>query len=371
MTLLGSILAGMMALTPPPAGAEDAKPPEVESAVVPEMTPDPIVRSIQRLQGAERIRVSPPARETRLEDALEILAGLGGLRIDADWSALETIGINPGDRVTADPQPGSLRVVLDQMLAQVGADYERPVIDGSPDGLRLTTVGKVGQNAAPLLHPIADLLEPNELLTASESAATPFQNAGEISTLIRDFVIRDDWYEVGGSIGRIETRTRSLLIMAPSFVHLEVGRLLESMRIARPDRIAFSISVVGLDSAELDRLRLANGPGTPASIIAIKRSPLVIEVFDGEMNVAPGDSATIKASDATLATSITLTPRWDAARHRIRCGLRATLVGVAVGGTRTIETEIDLTMPVAASVMLVPALAEQRSLAVLLTARAD
>ncbi|MDE0888325.1 MAG: hypothetical protein OSA40_02585 [Phycisphaerales bacterium] len=368
---LGALLVGMMAFTSPQTGPENAPAPAVESTVALNMTPDPIVRSIQRLQDAERVRVSPPARELQLEEVLEILAGLGGLRIDADWTALGTIGINPDDRVTLDPQPGSLRIVLDQILTQVGADYERPVIDGSPDGLRLTTVSNVGRHASPLLHPVADLFEPRVPLAASDSASTPFQNAAEITALIRNLIITDDWYEVGGSVGRVETHPRSLLIMAPAFVQLEVGRLLESLRIAHPDRVAFSISVVEIQASELDRLRLAHGPKAPASIIAIRKSPLATKVFDGELNVEPGGSATIGASDAALETSITLTLRWDAARHRLRCGLRATLIGAAVGGTRKIETDIDLVMPVAASVMLVPALADQRPLALLLTARAD
>jgi hypothetical protein len=365
------LLVGMMAIMPPPPESGRVPAPEIDATVAPRLTPDPVVRSIQRLQDAERIRVSPPARELRLEDVLEILAGLGGLRIDADWTALGTIGIHPDDRVTPDPQPGSLRIVLDQILAQVGADYERPVIDGSPDGLRLTTVGNVGRHASPLLHPVSDLIESQTLLAASGSAPTTFQNEGEIIALIRDLIITDHWYEVGGSIGQIESRPRSLLIMAPSFVQLEVGRLLQSLRIARPDRVAFSISVVGMKASEIDRIRLAHGPETPASVIAIRRSPLAVGVFTGEMNIEPGSSATIEASNASLETSITLTPVWDAVRHRLRCGIRATLVGAAVGGTRKIETEIDLDMPVTGSVMLVPALADQSPLAVLLTARAE
>ncbi|RPG15544.1 MAG: hypothetical protein CBB69_009615 [Phycisphaera sp. TMED9] len=371
MMLLSGILISIITLTPPPAEPINPPPSEARPSVAPDMTPDPVRRSIQRLQDAERIRVSPPARALSLEGVLEILAGLSGIRLDADWSALETIGINPDDRVTPDPQPGSLRVVLDQILAQVGADYERPVIDGSPDGLRLTTVGNVGRHASPLLHPIADLVEPREPIAESDPPATQFQSAEEITALIRNLIATDGWYDVGGSIGRIETRPRSLLIMAPAFVQLDVGRFLQSLRIARPDQVAFSISVVGMPSSELDRIRLAHEPGSPASIIAIKRSPLAAQVFEGEMNIEPGGSATIEASDSALETSITLTLRWDSARHRLRCDLHATLTGPVVGGTRSVETEIGLEMPVDANVMMVPALADQPPLAVLVTARAD
>ena len=368
--LLVSALPG-----PPASGASSPEPPAPASTPTPapRVTPAPVVRALERLQEAERTRVSLPARTFRLDDALLVLGQLGELRIDADWGALETIGIRRNETVDIDARPGSIMIVLEQVLAAIRGGYERPIIDGTPDGLRVTTRATTEGTGGPVLHPVADLIGSAPLLAADADMPARFADTTELADLIRDVVARDDWDEVGGSIGRIRIRPGALLIVAPAFIQLEVARLLETLRIQRPDRVECSISIVGMPIAAVERIRLAHPPESPTAIAAIRRAPGAISRFEALADLVPGRPTSLSAADEDLAITLELEPRWDPAGHVLRCGVRGTFSATDSGAVddRTIETDIEFRLPAAGVVIVLPATGSQPPLSLLMTTRVE
>ena len=362
------------ASTPP---ADDDSPSQAdafhpEPSAPPRITPAPVVKSLARLQEAERTRVSLPARTFRLDDALLVLGQLGELRIDADWAALETIGIVRNETVDVDARPGSIMIVLEQVLAAIGGGYERPVVDGTPDGLRVTARATTAGSGGPLLHPVADLIASTPLLAADAEAPTRFADTDELADLIRDVVARDDWYEVGGSIGRIRIRPDALLVVAPAFIQLEVARLLETLRIQRPDRVECSISIVRMPIAAVERIRLAHPPDSPTAIAAIRRASEAASRFEALADLVPGRRTSLSAAHDDVEITLELDPRWDPAGHVLRCGIRGTFSMTESDAVdeRTIETDLELRLPAAGIVVVLPATGSQSPLSLLITTRA-
>ena len=368
---IASLLALLFVLAPPAPPGTDDRPVDPEWSAPPRITPAPVIKSLARLQEAERIRVSLPARRFRLDEVLLVLGPLGGLRIDADWAALETIGILRTETVDVDARPGSIMTVLEQVLAAIGGGYERPIIDGTPDGLRVTARATTAGSGGPVLHPVADLLESTPLLAADTDTPPRFTDASELADLIRDVVARDDWYEVGGSIGRIRIRPGALLVVAPAFIQLEVARLLETLRIQRPDRIECSISIVGMPIAAVERIRLAHPPDSPTAIAAIRRAPDAAPRFEALADLVPGRRTSVSATHDGIAISLELDPRWDPAGHVLRCRIRGTFSVTGSGplDDRTIETDLELRLPAAGVVVVLPATGSQPPLSLLLTTR--
>lgn len=363
------------AASTPPADDDSpsqAEPSHPEPSAPPRITPAPVVKSLARLQEAERTRVSLPARTFRLDDALLVLGQLGELRIDADWAALETIGIVRNETVSVDARPGSIMIVLEQVLAAIGGGYERPVVDGTPDGLRVTARATTAGTGGPLLHPVADLIESTPLLAADADTPTRFADTNELADLIRDVVARDDWYEVGGSIGRIRIRPDALLVVAPAFIQLEVARLLETLRIQRPDRVECSISIVRMPIAAVERIRLAHPPDSPTAIAAIRRASEAASRFEALADLVPGRRTSLSAAHDDVEITLELDPRWDPAGHVLRCGIRGTfsMTESDVVDERTIETDLELRLPAAGIVVVLPATGSQSPLSLLITTRA-
>lgn len=361
-TLLAALLAFTVA--DPPISA-----PTPTSS--PRVTPTPVLAAIDRLQEAERTRVSLPARPFRLDEALQVLGQLAELRIDADWGALETIGVRRTETVEVDARPGALMIVLEQVLASIDGGYERPVIDGTSDGLRVTTRSGTAGSGGAVLHPVADLVESTPLLAADDEAPARFEDTTEIADLIRDVVARDDWHEVGGSLGRIRIRPDAILVIAPAFIQLEVARLLETLRIQRPDRVECSISIVRMPIAAVERIRLAHPPDSPTAIAAIRRAPGAVSRFEALADLVPGQRTSLSAADDDLEVELVLDPRWDPAGHVLRCGIRGTFSGTDSGTVddRTIQTDLELRLPAAGVVVVLPATESQPPLSLLVTTR--
>lgn len=361
------------ATAPPEAAPPASETPVPASAPTspPHVTPAPVARSLERLQDAERTRVSLPARSARLDDALRLLGQLGELRIDADWSALETIGILRTETVDVDARPGSIMVVLQQVLAAIGGGYERPVIDGTPDGLRVTARAATAGSGGPILHPVADLIESTPLLAGDAETPARLADTAELADLIRDVVARDDWYEVGGSLGRIRVQPDSLLVVAPAFVQLEVARLLETLRIQRPDRVECSISIVRMPIAAVERIRLAHPPDSPTAIAAIRRAPDATSRFEALVDLVPGTETSVSATHEDVEVTLELDPRWDPAGHVLRCRIHGSVATSEAGvmSDRTIETDLELRLPAAGIVVVLPSTGTQPPLSLLLTSR--
>ena len=371
-----SLVAFLLAFTspaPPDADPSSPEPPSPPPTPIspPHVTPAPVLKSLERLQEAERTRVSLPARSFRLDEALLVLGRLGELRIDADWAALETIGILRTETVEVDARPGSIMIVLEQVLAAIGGGYERPIIDGTPNGLRVTARAATAGSGGPILHPVADLIESAPLLAADVDRPARFKDASELTELIRDVVARDDWYEVGGSIGRIRIRPDAFLVVAPAFVQLEVARLLETLRIQRPDRVECSISIVRMPIAAVERIRLAHPPDSPTAIAAIRRAPDATPRFEALADLVPGRRTSVSAAHDDVEVVLELDPRWDPAGHVLRCRIRGTFSTTSSGPVdeRMIETDLELRLPAAGVVVVLPSTGSQPPLSLLLTTR--
>ena len=66
-----------------------------------------------------------------------------------------------------------------------------------------------------------------------------------------------------------------------------------------------------------------------------------------------------------------LDPRWDPAGHVLRCGIRGTFSGTDSGTVddRTIQTDLELRLPAAGVVVVLPATESHPPLSLLVTTR--
>lgn len=372
ITCVVALALGSESPGPPPSETPPTDIGEV-SASPPAVTPAPVARAMDRLQEAERIRVSLPARIFRLDEALHVLGQLGELRIDADWAALETIGMRRSDTVEVDARPGSIRIVLEQVLATIGGGYERPVIDGTPDGLRVTARGTTAGTGGPVLHPVADLIDSTTLLARDTATPERFEDTAVLADLIRDVIARDDWHEVGGSLARLKPRPGGLLVVAPAFIQLEVARLLDTLRIERPGRIECSISIVQMSIPAVERIRLAHAPGSPTAITAIRRAPAALARFEALADLVPGSRTSVSATHEDVAVALELDPRWDPELRVLRCRIRGTfsVTGSGSTDTRGIESDLELRLPAAGNVIVLPSTGTQPPLSLLVITRVN
>jgi hypothetical protein len=335
----------------------------------PRLPPPPIVSACEHLLEAETHRIAYPARDATLAEALRIAALSAGIPIEGDWAALDAIGLEADDRLQLPSTPATLPVLMEQVLARVTDAWDRPRLEATPDGLLLTTRSGAERLTGTILHPIGDLLHGAPLPTSIPGDPPPSETDA-VADLVRAMIDPDAWAAFGGTLGRLETWQEGLLVTAPPSMQIAVRRLLDQLRAGRPMEIEASIDLVMIETATARRLETSRGAGSLASVRAVAAA--AASTLLNASLVSPVDDAEVRTTcrTPTLEATVTLDPIWYPDLRRLRCRVSVELSGQDAGGTRTLEIEQEVAIPVGGLVLPLPAAANQPPLTLLVTVRA-
>lgn len=377
--MLLAVLIFMSGIATPPTDSEAPSPSLPTASSPPAVTPHPIARSCRRLIAAEVIRVELPPGPQSLEDLLGVSASKAGMRVDADWAALDAIGISPRDEVVSDGIETSLLIALDSSLSRLGTAWEKPRIESSPDGLLVTTDSGSIDLSAPIAHPIGDLLRPNRLPTAvpgseneppTEPATTEtIDPRDRIADLVLDLCRRDEWEANGGSTSRLRVVDDLLVIDAPPSIQVLVARLLDQLRAARPGRLEIDLHVLRVNPAVVGRIQSEHGAGAVNVAQRIVESHRQGVLLTDAFEVPIGITAHGSVETAELATEYRFTPSWDEDRRIVVGRIEFEIAGTDAGGDRRVDRYFDLRVPSGGAVVLLPTAVGQRPLAVTISCR--
>lgn len=362
----------------PPASSEttgeaptspDSDQVEGPELTIPRLPPPPIVAACEHLVSAENIRIALPTREMTLAEALRIAALNADRHIAGDWSALDAIGVRREDRIEAMGTPGSVPVVLDELLGLLADAWDRPRIEATADGLVVTSTSGAERLLGTVLHPTGDLFE----VTPLPGGLPPVEidpDPESLVDLVRDMIEPDAWAAFGGRLGRVQVVDRGLLVSAVPSIQIQVRRLLDQLRAGRPREVEVAMEIRAIDLRLARRLESSRGPGSLAAVravIAAADEPplLVADLVTG----VDGNPARASAATSTLQTTWEFRPQWHEAGQVLTCHLSLDLEGDAGGGIRRLEIEQAVPLPAGGLVIPIPAVDGQPELVALLTIR--
>jgi hypothetical protein len=117
-------------------------------------------------------------------------------------------------------------------------------------------------------------------------------------------------------------------------------------------------------------LETSRGAGSLASVRAVAAA--AASTLLNASLVSPVDDAEVRTTcrTPTLEATVTLDPIWYPDLRRLRCRVSVELSGQDAGGTRTLEIEQEVAIPVGGLVLPLPAAANQPPLTLLVTVRA-
>ncbi|MCP4833319.1 MAG: hypothetical protein GY895_01010 [Phycisphaera sp.] len=377
--LLLAVVTSMSGIATPPTDSEVHSPAPPTPASPPAVTPHPIARSCDRLIAAEVIRVELPEGPRSLETLLEVSASRSGMRVDADWTALDAIGISPRDEVVSDGIETSLLVALESSLSRLGTTWEKPRIESSPGGLLVTTDSGSIRLSAPIAYPIGDLLRPNRLPTAvprtegdppTDPAATEsIDPRDRIADLVLDLCRRDEWEANGGSTSRLRMLDDMLVIDAPPSIQVVVARLLDQLRAARPGRLEIDLHVLRVNPAVVGRIQSEHGAGAANVAQRILESHRQGVLLTDAFEVPIGITAHGSIETDELTAEYRFTPSWDTERRIVVGRIEFEIAGTDAQGRRRADRCFDLRVPSGGAVVLLPTAVGQRPLAITIGCR--
>jgi hypothetical protein len=366
---VGSLAAGPHDETPETPTPADSAPsgPLLDRPALP---PAPIVAACGHLLDAETIRVALPAHQTTLLEGLRLASLASDVSIQGDWAALDGIGLHPGDRLELPANPATIPVLLEQVVSRLTNAWDRPRLEATPDGLLLTTVTGAERLLGTVVHPIGDLLHGDPLPTAIPDDPLP-NDAEAIKSLVQSLIEPDAWADAGGSLGRTEVWEETLLITAPPSMQVGVRRLLDQLRAARPVELEADVELVRIDAAGARRIEASRGAGSIAAVRAVAAAAEDSSLLAASLATpVDGTAASTTSRAASVSFDLSMTPTWDPMRQRLRCRVKLRLEGEEVGGTRTLEVEQEVAVPVGGLVLPLPVAGDQPPLTLLVTLRA-
>lgn len=351
----------------PPAGSEGP----------PRVTPHRITTACERLLEAERIRIALPAGTMKLQDAIRAASIACDFRIDMDWPALDIVGIQPNRRVVSNGAAGPADVVLRQLFTSIGDAWERPRLEATPEGLMITTLTGARALGTPIAHPIGDLLVEHPLppavpLESSNSGingSNPTFDQAAIRDLVLDLCDSEAWEANGGNLARLRMLDDYMLVDAPPSIQIAVARLLDQMRISRPEHLEIEVSLVRCDPADVTEARLTHAPGSLAVIRMLENSDDRPPLLRCSLDLMLEETSSSEGRSEDLAARFKITPTWDEERQLVTAKIQCEIDGDAVGGERRLETRCELRVPIGGLALLLPKLADQPSLVILLSVR--
>ena len=313
----------------------------------------------------------------KLQDAIRVASIACDFRIDMDWPSLDIVGIQPTLRVVSNGVVGPVDVVLRQLFTSIGDAWERPRLEATSEGLLITTLAGARTLGTPIAHPIGDLLVeqvlppavPPEPSTAEIDDSKFVFDRPDLRDLVLDLCDSEVWEANGGSLARLRLLGDFMLVDAPPSIQIAVARLLDQMRIARPKNLEIEVALVRCDPAKVAEARLAHPPGSLAVIRMIDDADERAPLLRYSMDLMLEETSSSKGRTDDLTARFDITPTWDENRQLVMAKIRCEIEGEAVGGDLRLETRCELRVPVGGLVLLLPTLADQPPLALLLSVR--
>lgn len=217
----------------------------------------------------ETTRIPATFANNPLENVVTFLEGVTQIDMDADWDALETIGVERGDPVSLSLSSAPVSTVLDRVLAKVsGGDFGDAASWAIQDGVVIISSDEALRRQTELvIYDIRDLLievpdydnapdfDLQSVLQSGQGGGgggqSPFQENDEeeedriplqdridrILEIITQNVDFDGWRENGGDTGYIQELNGNLIITNTARNHREVAGLLSKLREIRAMQI--------------------------------------------------------------------------------------------------------------------------------------
>jgi len=217
----------------------------------------------------ESTRIPAQFANNPLENVVTFLEGVTQIDMDADWDALETIGVERGDPVNLSLSSAPVSTVLDRVLAKVsGGDFGDAASWAIQDGVVIISSDEALRRQTELvIYDIRDLLievpdydnapdfDLQSVLQSGQGGGgggqSPFQENDEEDTerlplqdridrileIITQNVDFDGWRENGGDTGYIQELNGNLIITNTARNHREVAGLLAKLREIRAMQI--------------------------------------------------------------------------------------------------------------------------------------
>ncbi len=237
-------------------------------------------------------RLAQTLPDTRFEEqpfdqVMEFLGELTQVNISVDWTDIEDSGIERDAPVSLELSGLLFRVVLEEVLTQVGGDV-RLAYAFKDDLLRVATKDKLDRDKLVNIYDIRDLLvrvprasRQNAFDVTQGMGETGGQGGGgggqgmfgqgqqnqqddyddeqqagmpaeEIIDIIRQTVEPDSWRETGGGDASIRDLNGQLIIFNTSNAHRQVGNLLEQLRRFRAMQISVETRFLDVTSNFLE-----------------------------------------------------------------------------------------------------------------------
>ena len=210
------------------------------------------LRDVER-RLASPMRVSMDRRPVR--EAFAAWSDLTGVALVVDWRAMEIDGVDADRPVTLDLADVSAGGVL-LLMMDAASDEQRFIAEVELYGLRVRTRERANRDVVTRVYDVRDLVmevptfddAPSLDLTdalsntstggegrsggggvfAEDDAAaepTTKQERGEaLAEAVRDTVEPDVWRENGGEYSTLRYRGGMLIVRAPAYVHVQIGR---------------------------------------------------------------------------------------------------------------------------------------------------
>ena len=198
--------------------------------------------------------------QTSRRDALEIIAQLAGLALDFEWDTLAPSDAALKERVDAASADGTLRDLLEQLLA--------------PKKLRWTAHGNVLtiQGDVPSSETVQAEYAVGDLTTGDAA------QAGALAEMVQSLVEPETWARAGGS-GTVQAAANSLAVAQTPHVQHEVAGLLDRLRLARgkpsQNSQATLASSFGLARTKLDTpISMNFRPAAPLTVVLARLESL-------------------------------------------------------------------------------------------------
>ncbi|MEM7228134.1 MAG: hypothetical protein AAF432_04885 [Planctomycetota bacterium] len=298
----------------------------------------PIDDAVQLLQTLDSKILRVDYEETPLVDILDDMTERSGISIVADWNALDAIFVDPDDWVTVRSGSMTIAAVLDSICAQLGDEFDRPVIEATDGQVLMTSPTGAGKCAVLMAYDIRDLINddasiqrlhdaqpdvPDDVLdddpliddgkgeaiddmpdeADDESAAEAAEPERELTPAIRLMELLayhidpEAWVEFGGSQAKISERDGVLLVTAPPSIHRDFADALRQLRRFQPSMVETTVVIVDVPAAEARRLVRRPPPSNRAWLNALLDVDGAELVWQGSLLSGLGDTARCDTND--------------------------------------------------------------------------
>lgn len=247
------------------------------------------------------VRVVIDAREESAERVLASLQSQLPIRLEADWPALQMVGVSRHDDVTLRAADTTARSAIEWLLQELGDEFERPVLEAHAGRAVITTRRAAAEYRLPVVYDLRDLVadtqswgvvfgeaaagssadhgkdeaesepesdlppDPEAPPDADASTAEPPADPPAIVAprtpsealmrIIIDHIDPEAWYSYGGDRAKIDLYGDVLIVTAAPSIHRDIIALTEQLRGLQQSSVTIELALVELPSQTLDRLR--------------------------------------------------------------------------------------------------------------------